>query len=175
MFGPLPRNMLEKSVKYKKYHNLTRLEIKPTNSLKNHLLNSRKNNEDQMFLLERFVDLISKCLAYEPSQRITAIEALNHPFMNSLKISEVPWPSFYTKIFLTQKEIKQPKKSSRGVRSNSIIQDNSPVSHQSTAVSRNSPRVTSSDEDLSQAERPGSYVKTDSDIIEKDSNITPKY
>ena len=169
--------MLEKSVEYKKYLNLTRLEIKPTNSLKNHFLNSRKNEENQMFLLDRFVDLTSKCLVYEPSHRISALEALNHPFMNSLKLSEkhseVPWPSFYTKIFLSQKQIKLPKRNSKNGRSNSIIHDNSPVSNQSTAVSRNSPRVTSSDEDLGQGERPGSYVKTDPDIIELNSNITP--
>lgn len=162
---------MEKSTEAKIHYNLTRLEIKPTTSIKNLLLASRKGEEENLALLEKFVDFIGKCLIYEPSHRILPGEALAHPFMNSLKsnekVCEVPWPSFYTTIFLSQKQNSKPKLLNKGIRSNSIISDKSPVSNQSTAVSRNSPRITSSDEDVGHNERPGSYVKNEPEIIAK--------
>jgi serine/threonine protein kinase len=167
----LPRALVEKSLEIKKYFNLTRLEIKPTNSLKNHLLSSRQGEEGQIVLLDKFVDFISRCLVYEPSHRISPQDALNHPFLNVFRQSEkceVPWPSFYTTIFLSHKQNSKPKQSNKGLRSNSIISNKSLISNQSTAVSRNSPRVTSSDEDLAHPERPGSCVKSEAEILAND-------
>lgn len=165
--GPLPRALVERSTEAKIHYNLTRLEIKPTTSIKDLLLASRKGEEGNLALFEKFVDFIGKCLVYEPAHRISPGEALNHPFMNNEKTCEVPWPSFYTTIFLSHKQNSKPKQFNKGIRSNSIISDKSPISNQSTAVSRNSPRVTSSDEDLGHNERPGSYVKNEPEIIAK--------
>src|SRR5574343_2088831 len=113
ILGPLPRVLVEKSTEAKIHYNLTRLEIRPTTSIKTLLLASRKGEEGNLILLDKFVDFIGKCLVYEPSHRISPGEALTHPFMNSLKSNEktceVPWPSFYTTIFLSQKQNSKPK------------------------------------------------------------------
>lgn len=42
---------------------------------------SVKIKDDEMKLLLSFVDLLDKCLALDPSRRLTPKEALAHPFI----------------------------------------------------------------------------------------------
>ena len=175
--------MLEKSLDFQKYVNLTRDELSQTCSLRNFILSIKSQSYENEGLLDKFVDLLQKCLVYNPSSRINPQDALSHPFIISgcMKINEksfaVPWPSLpYTTIFLHHKPANKPKVSTKLPGTSSIIQDNSPISKHSTAVSRNSSRVMSSDEDWNNQERPGSYVKATSNvIIDKKTNVTPNY
>lgn len=57
--------------------------IKPTRDLKSRLLsNTSKMNEEEIYLVTQFVDLLDKCFVLNPEKRITAREALNHPFLS---------------------------------------------------------------------------------------------
>ncbi|OMJ84372.1 hypothetical protein SteCoe_14524 [Stentor coeruleus] len=177
ILGPLPRSMLEKSQYFNKYFNLTRFELSRANPLKNYILQTKPYLPESVGNLDKFIDLLGKCLTYDPASRITADEALNHPFItvNSHKSLDkslsMPWP---TKMFLSFKSIPKSKPYMKIIRSNSIFHDGSQNFKLSTAVSRNS-RVTCTDEDLAHAERPGSYVHSKPDIIPQKSNSTPKY
>ena len=169
-------------MEYTKYINLSRLDPRNGESLRNFLLNAREYDLESSILLDKFIDLICKCLLYDPRSRITAYEALNHSFLVSHtqklheKYTEVPWPILpYTKGFLACKNNTKPKAYTKLPKNDSISQDASPTSKHSTAVSRNSPRVSSSDEEAIQKERPASYVPSEAQLKHIKSNVTPKY
>ena len=170
--------MLETSSLYKNHINLSKLDFRYGMTLRNYFINSRDPDFESSFLFEKFVDLIGKCLIYDPSQRITAPEALNHPFFNSKiaeKVTDVPWPSLpYTKVFLSFKNNSKPKILTKFLKNYSISQDNSRNSKHSTNISRNSPRVLSSDEETIHNDRPASYVDSKPLKVPM-QNITPKY
>lgn len=42
---------------------------------------SAKTNDEETKMLTSFIDLLDKCLALDPSRRITPREALAHPFI----------------------------------------------------------------------------------------------
>ncbi|TFK68626.1 kinase-like protein [Pluteus cervinus] len=56
---------------------------KPTRDLRARLMppTSVKMNDNEAKLLTSFIDLLDKCLALDPSRRITPREALSHPFI----------------------------------------------------------------------------------------------
>lgn len=171
--------MLDRSEDSKKYMNLSKFDPRQGNSLRSYMMNSKEYDIDNMPLLDKFIDLLCKCLIYEPHARITANEALNHPFFTvhkpTDKAADVPWPSLpYTKGFLYKVNAK-PKIYTKFPRFDSISQDTSPNSKHSTTVSRSSPRVSSSDEDITQSERPASYVHSVPSVPCAKSNVTPKY
>ncbi|ORX80102.1 kinase-like protein [Anaeromyces robustus] len=57
--------------------------VKPTKDLKSRLLsNTSKMNEKELEMVTQFVDLLDKCFVLNPEKRITAREALNHPFLS---------------------------------------------------------------------------------------------
>jgi len=57
--------------------------VKPTKDLKSRLLsNTSKMNESELEMVTQFVDLLEKCFVLNPEKRITAKEALNHPFLS---------------------------------------------------------------------------------------------
>ena len=145
------------------------------------MLNSKEYDIDSMPMLDKFIDLVCRCLVYEPSLRINVGDAANHPFFNTLvqkaaDKADVPWPSLpYTKGFLPYKSNMKPKIFTKLPKLDSISQDTSPNSKHSTAVSRTSPRIYSSDEDINHAERPASYVHSTPIIPNHRPNVTPKY
>jgi serine/threonine-protein kinase PRP4 len=56
---------------------------KPTKDIKSRLLsNTSKMNEKELEMVTQFVDLLDKCFVLNPEKRITAREALNHPFLS---------------------------------------------------------------------------------------------
>ncbi|KAG6009297.1 hypothetical protein E4U21_002901 [Claviceps maximensis] len=58
--------------------------IKPTRDLRTRLnVASTGMNEAEARLLNHFIDLLEQCLALNPDKRITASEALKHPFFTS--------------------------------------------------------------------------------------------
>jgi serine/threonine-protein kinase PRP4 len=56
---------------------------KPTRDLRTRLMPpaSAKLQDDEMKSITSFVDLLDRCLALDPSRRITPRDALNHPFI----------------------------------------------------------------------------------------------
>ena len=167
---------------YKKYTNFSRINSINGGSLRNFILNTKEYDFENSYLLDKFIDLISKCLTYDPNSRISAYEALNHPFISSNyckfpeKITDVPWPPLpYTIGFLSYKNNTKPKLCTKLYKNDSISQDASPTSKPSTTVSRCSPRVPSSDEETIQAERPASYVHSKAQPQNLKPNVTPKY
>jgi len=57
--------------------------VKPTKDLKSRLLsNTSKMSESELEMVTQFVDLLEKCFVLNPEKRITAKEALNHPFLS---------------------------------------------------------------------------------------------
>ena len=56
---------------------------KPTRDLRARLMppSSMQMNDDERKLLTSFVDLLDRCLALDPTRRITPKEALVHPFL----------------------------------------------------------------------------------------------
>jgi serine/threonine protein kinase len=173
--------MLDKSSDRKRYANMARSEWKQTNCLRNYLMSFKPPRFENESLFDKMVDLIERCLKYEPSARIAAADALAHPFvMSGAKISDksqaVPWPSMpYTIVFSTHKPNSKKKTGPKATRSNSILQDNSPNSKHSTAVSRGSSRVMSSDEEMNNHERPESCARFGKFIRDFMRNVTPKY
>ena len=146
------------------------------------MLNSKEYDIDSMPMLDKFIDLVCRCLVYEPNMRIHVNDAVNHPFFNTVaqksmdKAADVPWPSLpYTKGFLPYKSNIKARIFTKLPKLDSISQDTSPNSKHSTAVSRTSPRIYSSDEDIAHAERPASYVHSTLVIPSLRPNVTPKY
>ena len=167
--------MLEKSLEYKKYISFIRCAPKTNFNLRNLVLDERQSPADASPLFDRFIDLLGKCFVYDPNSRITPCEALNHPFIcaNSVSSSEVPWPSLpYTRSFLLQKVGSKPNNCNRPFADS--ISQNTSANSKNPSMSRNSPRIISSDEDLTHNERPGSYVLLSS-ISNKNSNVTPRF
>lgn len=64
---------------------------KPERDIKNELLSKANKNEDKQKILN-LCDLLLKCFALDPLKRITAEDALKHPFFkqDELKISSTP-------------------------------------------------------------------------------------
>jgi serine/threonine-protein kinase PRP4 len=55
---------------------------KPTRDMKTRLLSKTSNmTDEEIRLLNAFVDLLDKCLNLNPEKRITVREALSHPFV----------------------------------------------------------------------------------------------
>lgn len=56
---------------------------KPSRDLRSRLMppSSVKMKDDEMKLLLSFIDLLDRCLALDPSRRLTPKEALVHPFI----------------------------------------------------------------------------------------------
>jgi serine/threonine-protein kinase PRP4 len=56
---------------------------KPTRDLRARLMppSSMQMNDDERKLLTSFADLLDRCLALDPTRRITPKEALVHPFL----------------------------------------------------------------------------------------------
>lgn len=56
---------------------------KPSRDLRSRLMppSSVKMKDDEMKLLLSFIDLLDKCIALDPSRRLTPKEALVHPFI----------------------------------------------------------------------------------------------
>jgi serine/threonine-protein kinase PRP4 len=56
--------------------------LKPTRDLKTRLMGAAKGlGEQDLKELNLFVDLLDRCLALNPEKRLTAVEALKHPFI----------------------------------------------------------------------------------------------
>lgn len=154
--------MLERSVMCKKYLSLTRFDISNRCSLKSLIQSAKELSIENSLLFEKLIDLVSKCLVYDPEARISVHEALNHPFFTSCtkyteRTTDVPWPSLpYNQSFLPYKNYIKPKTYKKSIKADTYSQNASHNSKHSTAVSRNSLRVTSSDEDTLNSENPAS-------------------
>lgn len=62
------------------------VSMRPVKDMKSRLLvNTGKMPVDELDMLRNFSDLLDKCLRIDPSQRISAMEALKHPFLISSK------------------------------------------------------------------------------------------
>ena len=167
--------MLEKSLEYKKYINFIRCAPKTSFNLRNLILDERQSPADASSLFDKFIDLLSKCFIYDPNSRITPCDALNHPFVcaNPVVSGEVPWPSLpYTRSFLLQKVGSKPSYYTKPFAD--TISQNTSANSKNPSMSRNTPRVANSDEDLIHSERPGSYLLLSSSS-NKNSNVTPRF
>lgn len=89
VLGKFPDRLLKRASKHCKYIKGNRIDypnadtqrqsrkyVRAMRSLSDIIPPANKINEE-------FLDLLSKLLIYEPSQRITAREALNHPFFTT--------------------------------------------------------------------------------------------
>jgi cell division cycle 2-like protein len=62
------------------------------------------------YLTENGLDLLSKLLAYDPKSRITATEALSHPFFKESPVAKHPdmFPSFPSKSAGEKRHVNSP-------------------------------------------------------------------
>ena len=71
---PLPQDVIRKVA-----------VTKPRKDLRARIMSSpSKLSDDEAKSLLSFVDLLDKCLALDPSKRLTPKEALNHPFIRGV-------------------------------------------------------------------------------------------
>lgn len=64
------------------------MSLRPVKDVRTRLLvNTGRMPQAELEMLKNFADLLDKCLKMDPSQRITASDALKHPFM-AMKIAK---------------------------------------------------------------------------------------
>ena len=82
ILGMPPMSLLNRSKKKSEYFHEGVFRLDLDNNKQNN--NSRKNRKDFLDDTDSlFIDFITKCLEWEPELRITAEEALKHPWIKS--------------------------------------------------------------------------------------------
>lgn len=60
--------------------------LRPVRDIRSRLVvNTAKMPAEELEMLKNFADLLDRCLKLDPAQRITAPEALKHPFLQTNK------------------------------------------------------------------------------------------